>query len=244
LPAGNAGGLGWAGLTGPFLLTALAGVLAVVASMGVPGRTARPIRSTRVPLRELLRTHAARPAFAVMATGQAVMVAVMTAAPLDMHMHGHGLGLIGTALAMHTLGMFALSPLTGRLLDRVGARPVVLGGLLTLAVACLAVLGSNDHALTRTAALFVPTCHESRSWQGLILLGSGSSIFGGAPHRVRVSVGRRPEGGLARCAASDRERRSARTQNSFPTVNCPKSVCTCPASSARGSPRPARWPSG
>jgi hypothetical protein len=36
-------------------------------------------------------------------------------------------------------------------------------------------------------------CHESRSWQSLILLGSGFSIFGGAPHRVRVSVGRRPE---------------------------------------------------
>ena len=43
-------------------------------------------------------------------------------------------------------------------------------------------------------------CHESRSWQSWILLGSGFSIFGGAPHRVRVSVGRRPELGLARCA--------------------------------------------
>lgn len=40
------------------------------------------------------------------------MVAVMTAAPLDMHMHGHGPGMIGTALSKHTLGMFALSPLT------------------------------------------------------------------------------------------------------------------------------------
>jgi MFS family permease len=147
--------LGWAGLTGPFLLATLAGALAVVATMSMPGRGWRPIRSTRVPLRELLRTHAARSAFAVMATGQVVMVAVMTAAPLDMHIHGHGLGLIGTALSMHTLGMFALSPLTGRLLDRVGARPVMLGGLLALAVACLAVLGSGDHALTRTAALFL-----------------------------------------------------------------------------------------
>jgi hypothetical protein len=31
-------------------------------------------------------------------------------------------------------------------------------------------------------------CHESRSWQRLILLGSGFSSFGRAPHRVRVSV--------------------------------------------------------
>jgi MFS family permease len=147
--------LGWAGLSGPFLLAALAGALAVAASMGMPRRVGRPLRSTRVPLGELFGTRASRSAFAVMATAQVVMVAVMTAAPLDMRMHGHGLGLIGTALSAHTLGMFALSPLTGRLLDRVGARPVMLGGLLTLVVACLTVLGSSGHALTRTAGLFL-----------------------------------------------------------------------------------------
>jgi MFS family permease len=148
-------GLGWAGLTGPFLLATLAGALALVTSMGVPRHTARPIRPTRVPPRALFRTHAARSALAVMVTGQVVMVAVMTAAPLDMHMHGYGLGVIGTTLSMHTMGMFALSPLTGWLLDRVGARSVMLGGLLTLAVACLTMLGSEGHALTRTAALFL-----------------------------------------------------------------------------------------
>jgi hypothetical protein len=85
-------------------------------------------------------------------------------------------------------------------------------------------------------------CHESRSWQSLILLGSGFSIFGGAPHRVRVSVGRRPEVGLARCAASDQGRRSARTQNSFPSGSAsttqlsspwPTSACRAPRSSRR-----------
>src|SRR6266498_4003769 len=88
-----------------------------------------------------------------------------------------------------------------------------------------------------------PQCHESRSWQSLILLGSGFSIFGGAPHRVRVSVGRRAEVCLARCAASDQGRRSARTQNSFPSGSAsttqlsspvwPTSACRAPRSSRR-----------
>jgi hypothetical protein len=87
--------------------------------------------------------------------------------------------------------------------------------------------------------------HYWGSWQSLILLGSGFSIFifGGAPHRVRVSVGRRPEGGLARCAASDQGRRPARTQNSFPSGSAsttqlsspvwPTSACRAPRSSRR-----------
>jgi predicted MFS family arabinose efflux permease len=65
--------------------------------------------------------------------------------------------------------MFALSPLTGRLLDRVGARPVMLGRLLTLAVACLTVLGSSDHAVVRTAALFL----LGYGWNLCVVGGSG-----------------------------------------------------------------------
>jgi MFS family permease len=95
-------------------------------------------------LRSLMRTSTARSALAVMATAQVVMVAVMTAAPLHMHMHGHGLASVGLALSTHTLGMFALSPITGRLLDRFGSPPVILAGLLTLAASCaLAALGPD-----------------------------------------------------------------------------------------------------
>jgi MFS family permease len=120
-----------------------------------PTRPAPPIR-TRVPLRQLVRAPAARSALAVMATAQVVMVAVMTAAPLDMHVHGAGLGSVGVALSAHTLGMFALSPLTGRLLDRAGSRPVMLAGLLTLAIASgLAAAGPRGDAVLRTASLFL-----------------------------------------------------------------------------------------
>jgi MFS family permease len=150
-----ASGLGATAMTGPFLAAMVAGAVAAVAASGAPsGRVAAA--ASPMPLRDLVRTPAARSALAVMVAAQVVMVAVMTAAPIDMHMHGHGLGAVGATLSMHTLGMFALSPLTGRLFDRVGARPVVLAGLFSLAVSALlaAALPADDTVL-RAGALFL-----------------------------------------------------------------------------------------
>lgn len=91
-----------------------------------------------------------------MATAQVVMVAVMTAAPVDMHRHGHGLGAVGGVLSAHTLGMFALSPLTGWLADRVGARAVAAGGLVTLAVATgSGAAGPQDSTAYRAVTLLL-----------------------------------------------------------------------------------------
>ena len=149
------GALGWSAMTGPFLLATLASCIAVLAvgsrAMRTPNRLASP-----APLRGLVRVPAARSAFAVMGCAQVVMVAVMTAAPLDMHMHGQGLGAVGTVLSAHTLGMFALSPLTGWLLDRVGPRPVMFAGLAVLAIAaCLAAAAPAGNAPIRTVGLFL-----------------------------------------------------------------------------------------
>jgi MFS family permease len=155
-PSGRmAAGLGWPALAGPFLVASLAAGLAVLAATGAPASVTRTAGS-RLPLPDLVRTPTARSAFAVMVTGQVVMVAIMTAAPLDMHLHGEGLGPVGTVLSAHTVGMFALSPFTGRLVDRIGSRPVMLGGLATLAIAAgLAATGDAQHAAPRAAALFL-----------------------------------------------------------------------------------------
>src|SRR5205807_583897 len=116
---------------------------------GGVGRGGEP--QGRVRLRAVVRTPGARTALGVMATAQVVMVAVMTAAPLDMHRHGQGLDAVGMTLSAHTLGMFAFSPVTGRLLDRAGARPVMFGGLFTLVVATvLAATTSEGDATLRT----------------------------------------------------------------------------------------------
>ena len=172
------------GLSGPFLLASLATSAAIVIALArAPVRAAGTMRA-RVPLRRLVSTPSARSALAVMATGQVVMVAVMTAAPLDMHMHGQGLGSVGAALSAHTFGMFALSPLTGWLIDRAGSRPVMLGGLATLAIAAaLAATGSEGDMPHRTAALFL----LGYGWNLCFVGGSGRLARGLAPSdRARV----------------------------------------------------------
>lgn len=148
-----AGDLGFPTLTGPFLLALLTCTAAAVAAATGAPRGRSGLRGAP-PLRTLARTPVARSALTVMVTAQVVMVAVMTAAPLDMHMHGDGLAAVGMTLSAHTLGMFALSPVTGRLFDRFGPRPVILGGLLTLAVStALAAVATGS--LGRPVALFL-----------------------------------------------------------------------------------------
>ncbi len=100
-------------------------------------------------VRGLVGTSGARSALVVMVTAQVVMVAVMTAAPLDMHLHGQGMGAVGVVLAAHTLGMFGLSPLTGKLVDRYGSGVVMIAGLVTLVVAVALV------PVARLAGLFL-----------------------------------------------------------------------------------------
>jgi MFS family permease len=133
---GAAVALGGAPAAGPFALAALVTAVAALAATTLPRRRPAgdplPGVGGRTAVRTVLASPAARTAAVVMATGQIVMVLVMTAVPLHLHHHGHGIGVVGVVLSLHTLGMFVLSPVTGRLVDAVGARRVVLGGLALL----------------------------------------------------------------------------------------------------------------
>ncbi|SCL20180.1 Major Facilitator Superfamily protein [Micromonospora rhizosphaerae] len=175
--------LGWVALSGPFLFSSLASSVATAAVFCLPAGGAEPVQA-RGRLRDLVRTSPARSALAVMATAQVVMVAVMTAAPLDMHLHHHEVGRIGMALSAHTLGMFALSPLTGRLLDGLGARPVMLAGLLTLAIATAsAVTAPHSQPVLQTAALFL----LGYGWN-LCFIGGSGRLASGLPAADRAQV--------------------------------------------------------
>jgi len=120
------------GVRGAF---AFAAAVAGVAALGLLRLPPLARRSTVSPvsIATLVRGPAARSAFAVMATAQVIMALVMTATPLDMHLHHQSLGSVGYILSAHTLGMFAFAPLTGWLLDRIGAGPVMAAGVATLA---------------------------------------------------------------------------------------------------------------
>jgi MFS family permease len=61
----------------------------------------------------------------------------MTMTPIHMRDHGHGLGATGMVISIHVAAMFLPSPLTGVLVDRLGRRPVMAAGALTLLAAGL-----------------------------------------------------------------------------------------------------------
>jgi MFS family permease len=90
----------------------------------------------------------------VMVLTQAVMVAIMTMTPVHMHDHGHGTGAAGLVIAVHVAAMYLPSPLTGRLVDRVGRTTMALasGGTL-LAAGLLAASAPDDSVVLLALAL-------------------------------------------------------------------------------------------
>ena len=86
-------------------------------------------------LMSLLRNPIARLAIVCLVVGQMVMVFVMTMTPIHLQHENHGLGIVGWIISGHIVGMFALSPAVGWLVDRLGPRLVLGGGQITLAAA-------------------------------------------------------------------------------------------------------------
>jgi MFS family permease len=185
-PAGSiASSLGWDPLAGG-LAAALLFVLAalVVASFGprAPAMPTEPAEERNAPgvrtlslLLHLLGTLHGRTAVLALGSGQLVMVLIMTMTPLHLHESGHGLEIVGLVIGAHTLGMFGLAPVSGRLTDRLGA-PMVAGiGFAVLAMAGLLA------ALTPAAAgsvLAAPLFLLGVGWS--LTFVSGSSMLSSA----------------------------------------------------------------
>jgi len=110
----------------------------------------------------VLANPSARAATATIAAAHAVMIGVMVMTPVHMGHHGADVRLIGITISLHILGMYAFSPIFGRLVDRVGPRAVLgLGFLQLITAVVLAALSTP-----RGGSGFV---------LGLLLLGSGWS---------------------------------------------------------------------
>lgn len=159
--------LGIPELAGPFMMATVAYALAAVAVTVL----LRP--DPLLTARALAADDAARPgapaAPGTSATGspgdlrlgatamvvtQIVMVAVMTMTPIHMRDHGHSLSATGLVISVHVAAMFLPSPLTGVLVDRLGRRPVIAAGAVTLLSAgVLAAVAPPDSMVLLTLAL-------------------------------------------------------------------------------------------
>lgn len=110
---------------------------------------------------------AARAALIAMAAGQASMALMMSCISIHMKDHNHGLGDIATVISMHTLGMFALSPIVGALTDRLGRRPVIIIGALILVTGSMLVPVSLNTPVIALAEFLV-----GLGWSGCYVAGS------------------------------------------------------------------------
>ena len=87
---------------------------------------------------------------AAIAIGHVVMVMVMVMTPVHMAHVDVTLQVIGLVISVHVAGMYALSPVVGWAVDRLGRVQVIAGGVGILAVACIVsglAEGSNVVAL-------------------------------------------------------------------------------------------------
>ncbi len=126
----------------------------------VPGEAAPGGGATSGPrpgrLRQLARHPTVQLSFLVLMVSQFVMILVMTMTPLHIRDHHHGLSLVGGVMMVHTFGMFAVAPVTGYLVDRLGARTMIAGGGILLAVsALLSAAAGEAQAILLTTSLFL-----------------------------------------------------------------------------------------
>lgn len=169
--------LGLPPLTGPFLVSLVAGLVATLVLVALlrpdPLLTARrlagvPVQGRRgrtswTRVRHLWATHPGVGAgMLAVSASHAVMVAVMVMTPLHMHHGGATLEVIGLVISVHVLGMFFLSPLIGLAADRWGRPPVLVAGAVLFWVS-LGVSGSSPAGASPSIGV------------GLFLLGLGWS---------------------------------------------------------------------
>src|SRR3712207_795508 len=69
--------------------------------------------------------------------------------------HGHEFSAISVSVAIHVVGMFGLSLPLGRLCDRFGRRPVLVGGLAVLAAGAILVPSSSGYWLATFGTFLV-----------------------------------------------------------------------------------------
>jgi MFS family permease len=167
-PTGHlAGALGLPVLVGPFLLAATAFTLAatvtavalrpdplIVARQLAPRPETATAPSPGPIVSTLTQARVGR-GLAALFIANLVMLGIMTAAPVHLSHTGTLPTGIGLVLSLHLAGMYAPSPASGWLADRIGGRQVIVLGGLTLAIAGGLVVQSGTHGSLAAALLLL-----------------------------------------------------------------------------------------
>lgn len=186
--------LGLPALVGPFILASIAYALAAMVLLVLlrpdPLLTARAIAAPDpgggqpLPVAEAADPGGLRLGATAMVVTQLVMVAVMTMTPLHMRDHGHGLGATGLVIATHIGLMYLPSPITGRLADRFGSRPVIVAGGVSLLGAGLLAAAAPEQSVPLLALALAML---GLGWN-LGMLGGTTLVTGAVPLAHRAAT--------------------------------------------------------
>jgi MFS family permease len=196
-PAGRSvTALGIPAAAGPFLWAAgvflVSAVLVLVLLRPDPLLTARAMsqaddspkaRSLKAGLLAVRASPMAGLALVTVAVSHTAMVSIMSMTPVALSHHGAGIELIGLVISGHIAGMYAFSPVMGRLTDRLGRLAVIglAAGLLCTA-ALLAGTAGASHGQT-AAGLFV----LGLGWSAGLVAGS-TLLTESVPQPTRAAV--------------------------------------------------------
>jgi MFS family permease len=145
----------------PYLAAAAVMALALVLVLAIrpdPKRIAlaygdRRNETPAAPLSAILARPGAVSAVVAAVASFAVMVAVMNLAGFVVVDHGHHQRDVFTVISAHIVGMYALVLIVGGLVDRLGRRPALVGGLVIMAISTLALVWAES-VLWTSVALF------------------------------------------------------------------------------------------
>ena len=171
-------------LTGPFLmasLSLLAGAsliwlrlkpdpyltsLAGSAEVGTITPAKIPFRETFEHIRSNSKSLLGISAIAI---GHVTMVSIMVMTPVHMKHVDVSLRVIGLVISVHIAGMYAFSPLIGKLSDKIGrVKVIAIAGLVLLTSAFIAGFASADNSTQLGIGLFL----LGLGWSGTLIAGS------------------------------------------------------------------------
>ncbi|WP_454130245.1 MFS transporter [Microbacterium aurum] len=177
--------LGMPPLTGPYVFTVVAQILAVALYLAAlrpdPLLVATRIAGSAATgaaagIARADRPRAAAYAIVAIAGAHGVMVAVMAMTPVHLLHHGADLEIIGLTISLHIAGMYALAPVFGVLADRLGRIPTILLGQALLTAALLtAAVGQESGAAVTVALVLLGLGWSASTVAGSTLLTESSA---------------------------------------------------------------------